>query len=423
VRITFNYPQIAPFEVEDEGLVGVFAPREPVERINEAAALERGLTDPIGASPLAQLARGHRRVLILVDDLTRRTPMRLLLPPILAELNAAGIPDHAITALIALGTHRSMTRNEIEHRFGSEVCTRISIHNHAWNNPTMLVNAGHSPFGVPLRVNRLVREADFVIGVGHIVPHSVAGFSGGSKIVVPGIAGEETTAATHWAFVHQDMGRLFGQRDNPIRETMDDVARAVGLDYIINAVQDSRGVLRWVVAGDLVVAHRRGCELCREIYEVPMPGDNDITVVEAAPTDIDLRQSIKGLCAAELVTRPGGAIILVSPCPEGVAPQFPEYLEYGFRNPARLMHLAEAGVIPSKVGAMTMVYVARILERFRGYLVSPGLSREETEQMNFRHAATVQQALAAARAETGPSPRIAVIRYGGEILPLVQRGD
>ncbi|MBC7256417.1 MAG: nickel-dependent lactate racemase, partial [Chloroflexi bacterium] len=207
IRIEIPYgDETVAFSIEAQRLLGVFTPHEVPTLAEEAldAELQRVLDAPIGAKPLREAAKGARRVVIVADDATRPTPTHRILPLLLDALNAAGVPDEAITVLIALGTHRAMTEDEIARKFGPAVTQRVAVVNHDAFDPSQLMDLGITPHGVAVQVNRRVMEADFVLGVGSIVPHHIPGFSGGAKIIQPGVCGERTTGEVHLLSVRRE---------------------------------------------------------------------------------------------------------------------------------------------------------------------------------------------------------------------------
>ena len=230
------------FRVPADNLLGVYSPLAAPVAPDSAAEIARALAAPIEAPTLVEFARGRRSVVIVADDNTRPTPTDVIVPLLLAALNAAGVPDDAIRAVIALGTHRPMTPDEIERKFGPEVVRRVPVDNHEAFDPAALVDLGATPSGVPVFVNRTVMEADLVIGVGSIVPHHIPGYSGGAKIIQPGVCGERTTGEVHLLSVRRE-GSLLGVVENPVRAEMEAIAERAGLRAILNTVLDTQGRL------------------------------------------------------------------------------------------------------------------------------------------------------------------------------------
>ena len=242
------YTDIPSVDIPIKNLIGVFTPKNVAAKRPSADIIRAGIEKPIQSPRLADLAQSCKRILILVDDNTRTTPVKEILPALLAELEKGGESTDLIELLVALVTHRPMSPAEKEKKFGSDICQAFEIHMHQWNNPAELQNLGQTAQGTVIEVNRRLLEADLVIGVGQIVPHRVAGYSGGSKIVQPGVCGAVTTGQTHWLSAQFIGDEIMGKADNPVRMEMDLVAQRANLHFIANAVMDqSDSLVAWVI--------------------------------------------------------------------------------------------------------------------------------------------------------------------------------
>ena len=421
-RVSFTNELFEDFEVEDGLLVGVYSPSFPKEAGLDDEALRERIRNPIGTPPLREISKGAVKVLIVTDDNTRHTPLHRVLPIILEELAEAGVRDPSVRILIGLGTHRAMTDEEIRRKFGGELIARFEILNHEWKNPDELTSLGRSELGFDVLMNREILEADLLISVGSIIPHATAGFSGGAKSVMPGICGEATIEATHWAALDYEMSEILGNFDNKVREAFVRIARQAGLRFIVNTIMMDEGRIYDVVAGDVEAAHEAGCERCLDLYGASIPAKAEIVVAEAYPSDIDLRQAIKAVCAADVVCRDGGVIILAADCREGISPQFPSFQRYGFKDPDALYRKVEAGEFREKLLAYTLVAIGRIIsKRVRGILVSPYIIRKESERMGFGWAGSIGAAVDSALDSTGPDSKVIVLRRAGQIMPVISR--
>ena len=240
--------------------------------------IEKAFANPIGTSPLGDLAKGKKNVVLLADDLTRPTPTYKLMPFILAELKKGGIDEEAIKIAITAGAHRPLEKWEMELKFGSDVVDSLEIVNHdAFDED--LVDCGKSQQGTPIHLNRVVAEADWRICVGGIYPHGLAdGFGGGAKMVVPGAVGIESIKHNH-------------QQAPKKRTDMEDIAAIVGIDTIVNVVITSKREIAGVFVGDIIEAHRAGVEMAKRVYPTTLPdGDIDIVITNPYPIDSDLAQ-------------------------------------------------------------------------------------------------------------------------------------
>lgn len=422
MRVDFPYPgyeKIAAVEVPDANLLGVYEPRVTVEA-DEDALLARGFAQPYGARRLREEVKPDDRVLILVEDGTRGTPIPRLLPYVLDELHAAGVRDEAITLLTAQGTHREMTEDELKRKLG-RFYGRFALQQHRWLDESSLHGFGHTSDGTRVTANKLLAASDYVLGLGSIVPHRVKGFSGGAKIAFPGVAGREMQERNQWEASFRMSETVMGVAENPMRLRMEEAARLAGLRYIVNLVSDREKKIAGCFTGDVVEAHRAGCRLSRELNAVRLPARADIVLIESHPADRDFWQSAKGLYSGTMAVKDGGTLVVVAPNPEGVAPNHPNVLEIGYRPQADVVRMVEAGEVEDIVGAAILADVAQIIERADCIMVSPGVTREETERLGMRYAATVGDALAMAFERQGKDARVAVLRHGGHILPLADQ--
>ncbi len=303
-------------DIPDDNLCQVMTPRahEPLEDLDEA--LRRSISNPCGQPPPWEWIRPSDRILILSDDNTRLTPTRRLLPPLLDVLRDCGVSKERISILMALGTHRPMTWEEMEAKVGEDVFKAYKVFNHDWRDPKQLVDIGLSEQGTPIMVNRAALDADVIIGIGAIVPHHIPGFSGSSKIVQPGICGAVTTAETHLLSTKGE-DTFLGAEDNPVRRDMDEIATRVGMRTILNVVMTSSGDIAGVFFGETKAAFREGVKLARDIYGIPFTETPDIVIANSFPCEIDFWQSHKSLYPAAKMVRRGGVIIVLTPAPEG----------------------------------------------------------------------------------------------------------
>jgi nickel-dependent lactate racemase len=358
---------------------------------------------------------------MIVDDYTRNTPVNKILPRLFEELERGGIQPRRINILVALGTHRSMTEEERVKKFGEEISKHYRILNHAWWDRSQLISLGETERGTPILVNRMVQDVDFMIGIGQIVPHRVSGFSGGGNIIQPGICGEETTGKTHWLSAQFQGREILGKIENPVKDEIERVARKVGLEWIVNTIQDGSERLIGVVAGDPFGAYRKGARQSLEVYKSTLPQEADIVIADSHPYDSDLWVASKGIYAAELAVKKGGVVILITRCPEGVSPSHPEVLEFGYQTFENADQMVRKGSIKKLTAAAHLVHVGRVMkERARGVMVSSGISKEDKERLGFIHAGEPGEALEIAFSLAGRNAKVAVLQRGGEILPVVQ---
>jgi lactate racemase len=424
-RVTIEIPfgnrraraDVSPERILFDGKMKTHAPLEDFETI-----LLQKLDNPIGAPPLKQQVRPDDRVLILIDDNTRSTPVHRILPVLIDYLLDCGVPAERIEIMTAPGTHRKMTRKELEEKVGPAVYGAFVIHQHDFCDEASMANMGSFVLGgvqVPIMVNKKALEADFLIGLGSIVPHCDAGFSGGGKIVQPGICGKATTAATHL------LGALLpdiplGVLDaNPCRQGIDMVAGKVGLAFIVNVVMAPEGGVVGIFAGDFLQAHRAGCKMSLAVHGVPIPRRADIVIVSAAPGDIDYWQAQKGLVAAYFAVKPGGVIILVARCDEGLEHNHPQLRQWVKMSYAQARELA--GRIPldsdqDLVAADIAMGHCRARERADIYILTDGLTSAEIALLGYVSFETLQAAVDAALSKI-PDATIGILPRGADCFP------
>lgn len=420
MRIDFPFPgyeAIGPVEVPDANLMGVFSPR-PIEGVEEAAVFRDGFANPYGAPRLRDAAPSGASVLILIDDGSRGTPVDRILPHVLGELHEGGVPDRRIELLVAQGTHREMTPQEIKKKLG-KYDGKFRLHQHRWQRHSELRHYGQTRDGTPVTANRLLAEFDFVMGIGSIVPHRVKGTSGGAKIAFPGVSGPEMMYRNQWEASMQMSETVMGVAENSMRLRMEEAAQIAGLRYIVNIVSDARSKIVGCFTGDPVAAHRAGSVRCNEVFSAAMPDRADVVIVDSYPADRDFWQSAKGYYAGTMAVKRGGVMILVAPNPEGVASNHPNMLEIGYRPHAQIVEMVQHRKIDDLVGGAILADVAQIVDHAECFMVSPGVKPHEAQRLGLHWAASVQEALAAAMGRMGREASVAVLRRGGHILPVV----
>lgn len=408
--------------VSEEAFAGMVSVAEPPAAA-WPARLEAALKEPVGSPPLTELARGHKRVTIIVPDATRGVPVADILPQVVTELTDGAIGLEQITVVVATGVHRPATEAEITALLGP-LAGKVKAINHNPYDVSQLVYLGTTSCGTPVEVNRTVYESDFRIAVGKVEPHEFAGFSGGRKAVLPGIAGERTIETNHRPEMllapEARPGVLAG---NPVSEDMDEAAAMLGVDFIVNVVQGAGGQILGVFAGALQAAHRAAVEFMRSFCTVELGEKPDIVVTTPGkPLNIDLYQSLKAVIALGEVVRPGGAIVLYSACPDGLGTtdMFKPYQGAG-----RLEDVIANLKADYKIQMDHALLVCKVLARGITVLAtSPNVPAAAWEKIRFRSASSAQEALDRALA-TCPqaAPRVLFYPQPQRTLPRVTGGD
>jgi nickel-dependent lactate racemase len=422
VTIDFPYPgyeQIRPVDVPEANLLGVFSPKTAND-IDETQVLSDGFANPLGAPALRHAVKAGQRVLLLIDDGTRMTPTARVLRHVLKELHAGGIKNDQIEFLQAPGTHRPMKPDELKQKLG-EFYGKYRVHEHHYLDESTLHDFGTTRDGTRVTANKLLTEFDFVCGIGSILPHRVKGLSGGAKIAFPGVAGREMMERNQWEASMHMSETVMGVAENPMRLRMEEAAQMAGLQYIVNVVYAADGdhTIVGCFTGDVVAAHRQGCKCAREFYAAHMPTRADVVLIDSHSADRDFWQSAKGPYAGTMAVKDGGSLILVSPNPEGVASNHKNLLEIGYRPHAQIVEMVQQGMVDDLVGVAILADVCQIVDKTDCIMVSPGVKPDEARKIGFRYAASATEALQMALAKQGKDSSIAVLRFGGHILPIV----
>ena len=408
------------FAVPAENLVGVFESRLGglCPSASGLALVEQSLARPIGSPSASALARGKRTAVIIASDHTRPVPSQAILPPLLQELRR-GNPGLDITILVATGMHRASTRAELREKFGPEIMAGERIVVHDSRDSSQLIDLGVLPSGGQLWVNRLAVEADLLLAEGFIEPHFFAGFSGGRKSILPGIAGEATVLANHCAeFVASPQARAGILDGNPMHRDMVWAARQAGLAFIVNVVINGRKQVIQAFSGDPFAAHAAGCEFVRGQCQVKVPpADIIITGNGGYPLDQNVYQAVKGMSAAEAAAAPGAVIIMAAQCADGHGGQAFHDLLASAASPAELSQRL-AGVPQDRTVADQWEgqVLARILCRHHVILASQDCDPDMVRRLHLQPARSAAEALELAFARQGRGARVAVIPDGVAVI-------
>ena len=405
-------------EIPDRNLGELLSPNHypPLSKLDET--IEAALDAPIGLEPLKKWIFEGQKVLIVSDDNTRLTPVDRILPPLLARLNQAGVPDRDISVLMALGTHRYMSEEEMILKVGPEIYKRLKVLNHLWMDEGNLADLGVTESGIPLKVNKLLVQNDIVIGLGAVVPHHIPGFSGGTKIVQPGVCGPETTAETHLLSCRGGGDSLLGLVDNPVRRDLDEMGRRVGLSAIVNVVLTPDGQTAGVFFGHYQSAFRAAVELARRIYGVEYRLTPDIVLSNSHPCDLDFWQAHKAQYPAQMMVKPSGTIILATPCPEGLSPVHQDLKSFARFSSREIQDKYRSGQLKNGVAVALATAWALVREKASVITYSPGLSDEEIEALGHTRAVSLQEAVAKALERQGSEAIISVLTHAPDMLPI-----
>ncbi|OGO12653.1 MAG: hypothetical protein A2Z66_13900 [Chloroflexi bacterium RBG_13_66_10] len=401
----------------EANLAGVFMP-QPVEPCRDLPAeIKRSLAEPFDCPPLSSLAQPGETVVILVEDHTRPTPTADLLPPVLEALARAGVREADITIMITHGTHRLSTDQEVERIVGAGPSRRLRIVQHRCNDQDNQVYVGLTSRGTPVWANRLVVDADRRIGIGYIGPSPYAGYSGGWKLIVPGVAALDTINANH-SMVPLGFRRP-GCVELPTRLDIEEAAAMVGMDLVLDVVLCQDEQVARAFAGTPDGVFHAGLALSRRVYEVACPGELDIAIAAGYPYDLDLYQAVRAIEYADAAVRAGGSIVLVASCPDGVGgDDFYQLMSESSSKPDDFLRavVRRNGMVTFSVLGYCL---ARIKQEKSLYLMTEGIAEGEAEAMGFRPLTALQRGVDALLEEYGPKARVAVFPMGSSTIPIL----
>ncbi|MFO0825547.1 MAG: nickel-dependent lactate racemase [Gemmataceae bacterium] len=422
MKITLDYGKTGlDVTLPDERLIVpplTIRPADPLPDAN--AALEAALKNPNGTKPLSELARGKKTACIVVCDITRPVPNKLILPALVKTLEAAGVPRAGITILVATGLHRPNEGDELIELVGEFIAKNYRCENHHGKELDEHEYLGTTPNGVPAWIDKRYTQAELKITTGLIEPHLMAGYSGGRKLICPGIAALETVRVWHGPrFLEHPKADCGSVDGNPVHEENTRIALMAGCDFIVNVCIDGKRRVTWLGAGDMIKAWEAGVQFCRDVVKAAVPQPCDVVVTSCAgyPLDTTWYQAVKGLTGALPIVKKGGTIVLAASLTEGLgSPEFREMLE---RYEASGAYDKPSTSDTCEMDEWQLVMLKKVLAHCRVKVVSSGLSAEVLRRCRVEPVASVEQAVADSLAEYGPQATLAVIPKGPYVLPII----
>jgi nickel-dependent lactate racemase len=407
--------------VPARNLLGSIEPKEQPGAPDAKAEVERALKEPVGSKRLSEIAKPEHKVAIVVDDATRHAPSDVMILPVLAELNAAGMKDENITVVFGCGTHRAVKAEEATGLLGAEVLKRVKTVSHDCKAQDLVYVGTTKTHGNKVYLNRTFAEADVKVLVGDVGFHYYAGYGGGRKSVLPAVSGEETIKHNHAMLLHANArtGVLAG---NPVHEDMTEAARLAKVNFIVNVVTNSKGEIVKAFAGDLEQAFLEAVKTVDEMYRATVDHRADIVVASPGgyPADMNLFQAYKAVDnALELVKR-GGVIILVAECPEGHGNQ----VFYDW-----MMRFGELKAVEREIkrnfvlGGHKAYYLLKALQNHQIILVSSLPDYYAANVFKLKTVRAVNDALGEALKIVGSNGRVWVMPYGNFTLPEVKSAE
>ncbi len=411
-----------PMEIPEVNVVGVLEIAESVPLPDENGAVREAIARPIGSPPLAELAGDRESACIVISDITRPVPNKVILPPLLEVLEQSGIPREKITILIATGIHRPSNAEELETMVGSHIMETYRIVNHFSQKPETQAYLGKTENDTPVYINKTYLEADLKITTGLIEPHLMAGYSGGRKAICPGIASVETMKVMHGPELMEHPKSAVGILDgNPFHKEATEIARMAGVDFNLNVAIDKHRSITGIFAGELVESHRVGAAFVEKQAKVTLPAPADAVVVSSAgyPLDSTFYQAIKGLLTAVEIVKQGGSILLVAACSEGIGSKpFTDLIfktddltafVQGLYNPANFV-----------IDQWQLEELAKVARKADIYFYTDGIPYHQRAKLFVHPLKTPQEGIQEILDRYGADAQIAVIPEGPYVLAQLE---
>jgi len=417
----------SPFEIPPQWKVLTFAKFNDYSLQRDVKELTKNaLNNPIQSRSLKDSLSPSDRIAIIIEDLTRPSPKRLILEALLEELEQIPVHRENVSVIISVGTHRGLTLAELEVTFGKELLDKYEFANHDCY-ASDLVPVGELETGREVKINRKVYEATFRIGIGSIFPHPMNGFGGGGKILFPGVADFDAIQEHHFKYTFQKGTGLGKIKGNNFYEQVCAIARLANLNYVINNILDQNDQVYDLVSGDPVHAHLAGIKKSKEIIAQKFSRKADLTIITSFPY-AEGPQIVKPLVPASMVTKEGGCIILAADCIGNLPDDFIDSFEafhskYGHNLFGGVLEYFENNRLIMDSGAidfnMALGLTLALQHRFKIILVSKDIPRASGEKMGFLYADDLDQAFDLSETICPPNPEVHIIPSGGVILPVI----
>ena len=414
-----------PIEIPDRNVVKVLEISDSIPLPDEDGAVREAIAAPIASSPLAELANGRESACIVISDITRPVPNKVILPPMLETLEASGIPREKITILIATGIHRPNNAEELEIMVGRDIMETYRIVNHLSQKPETHTHLGETQNGTPVYINKTYLDSDLKVITGLIEPHLMAGYSGGRKAICPGIAAVETMKVMHGPELMEHPKSAVGILEgNPFHIEATEIALMAGVDFNLNVAIDKERRITGVFAGDMVESHRIGAEFVEQQAKVTLPAPADAVVVSSAgyPLDATFYQAVKGLLTAVEIVKQGGSILLVAACSEGIGSKpFTDLIfktddltafVQGLYNPANFV-----------IDQWQLEELAKVARKADIYFYTDGIPYHQRAKLFVQPLKQAQEGITEILNQYGEDAQIAVIPEGPYVLAQLEAAE
>ena len=405
------------FEINSSRVLNILKANEKDGLTDPLKAVAKALKQPAGTEPLAELlaAKKIEDLVIIVNDVTRFTPYNYLLPPLLKTIAEAGIKKEQLTFIVATGVHSPHSAEQNREIFGPEIDAEYNFIHHDCDQD--LLDLGELSTGNQLKINKKAAEADFLIATGVILPHYMAGFSGGRKSILPGIAGRDSIENNH-AMMVEVTSEKPALENNPISQEMFEAAEKVGVDFILNVVTNSSREIVKVCAGDYRKAWEAGISASAAMYQLPLAKKAEVAIVSSGgfPRDINIYQAQKALDHADHAVKKGGTIIWVAECSEGYGEErFKKWMDQAQKPEDNIARIKDKFLI----GGHKAFAISKVAAEKEIILIS-SLSREQTENIFARKMDSIQEAVDYLEEKHGADYSAYVLPQGSLTVPLVK---
>ena len=418
MKVCFLYgEEQVELELPDRNLIGVLKTSRPSASADVEYEVLRSLENPV-----TPFMKKGSKALLIVTDYTRATPLSRILPPLIRKLKGEGFRE--FTVLVANGLHAPASQKQLEELLGGEVFEEAEVINHDASKLDELTYLGETSWGTPLWVNRRLFEADLRIGCGTVEPHFFAGYSGGGKIILPGVSGVETIYRNHsYGMINHPGSRLGVLDKNIIYKDICEAASMSELDAVVNVVLSFEGGVSKCFSGEPIKTHRSAVEFLERFVKVRVERKADIVVVSGGgyPADRNLYQAVKGMAVGEPLVKDNGVIVLLAECRDGVAHEHFYQLASKFKDPAALLkYIKEHEPIRDQWEVQIM---AKILMKSRIVVYAKGVTAQELENMMLIPASSPEEALEIAFSLTSRDAELLAVPEGTHVIPEVLESD
>ncbi len=408
------YKNLVSFHIPDENVLEEINPNEVPFVESETGEVKRALENPFDTPKLRDIVKPGEKIVIVTSDVTRPVPSKIILPCLIEELEKAGVKDEDVTVVFGLGSHRAQTDEERRNLVGEDVYKRIRCID---SDPTDCVHLGVCKNGTPVDIFRVVAEADRRILVGNVEYHYFAGYSGGMKAIMPGVSSKEAIQANHKNMILP--GAFAGNlKNNPVRDDIEEVARFITADFILNVALNDHKEIAFAAAGHPVTAHRKACEFLDKIYKKKVKEPADIVVVSTGgyPKDINLYQAQKSIDNVKHIVKKGGILVVSASCREGYGSEvFKKWIEEYHTPEERIENIREH----FELGGHKSAALGLVQENADIYLVTD-MDDEMVKKANMTPFHDLQEAVDQALLKMGKEATVYVVPIGGSTLPVVE---